>query len=335
MFGYAPAELIGRPTGDLVPERVRGSSADGSGGFLEAGDGGAIGGTVERVGLTKDGREIPIEVSLASWRDGAAPAFTAIVRDVSERKRSEAALRRGRRDIEAAAAQLAAANRELESFSYSVSHDLRAPLRHIAGFVDLLRRHLGDGLDEKGRRYLDTISSSAVHMGKLIDDLLTFSRTGRGELARDPVDLDALVADAARLAVDEARGRAIDLTLKPLGRVTGDGALLRVAFTNVLSNAVKYTRGRERAEIEVGSLPARDGHLTVFVRDNGAGFDMQYAGKLFGVFQRLHSSREFEGTGIGLATVRRIVERHGGKVWAEGRPDEGATFFVTLPRASS
>jgi PAS domain S-box-containing protein len=334
MFGYAPAELVGRPVTVLMPERFHGPPDDARRAFLEAGGASAVGRTVERVGLTKDGREIPIEVSLAAWQARGAPAFTAIVRDVSERKRTEAALRRGRRDIEAAAAQLAAANRELESFSYSVSHDLRAPLRHIAGFVDLLRQHAGSGLDEKGRRYLDTISSSALHMGQLIDDLLTFSRTGRGELARDAVDLDALVKEVVRLATDEARGRAVDLKVGPLGRVTGDAALLRVALTNLVGNAVKYTRNRERAEIEVGALPAPDGQVTVFVRDNGAGFDMQYAGKLFGVFQRLHSSREFEGTGIGLATVRRIVERHGGRVWAEGRPGEGATFFVTLQSAA-
>ena len=334
MFGYAPAELIGRPVTVLAPERFHAADLEALRRFKETGSLDGAGRTTERVGLTRDGREIPLEVSVATWTDAGAPCFTAIMRDVSERKRTEAALLHGRHDIEAAAAQLAAANRELESFSYSVSHDLRAPLRHIAGFVDLLRQHVGPGLDEKGRRYLDTISSSAVRMGQLIDDLLAFSRTGRGEVAREAVDLRGLVGDVARQATEDLEGRVVDVAIGDLPVVQGDPAMLRVVFNNLLANAVKYTRERARAEIEVGSLPASDGHSTVFVRDNGAGFDMQYAGKLFGVFQRLHTSREFEGTGIGLATVRRIVERHGGRAWAQGRPGEGATFFVTLPIAA-
>ena len=333
MFGYAPEELLGRPVTVLAPERLHAADLEALRRFKEAGRLDPAVRAAERAGLTRDGREVPLEVSVASWTDAGGPCFTAIMRDVSERKRSEAALLRGRHDIEAAAAQLAAANRELESFSYSVSHDLRAPLRHISGFVDLLRQHVGSGLDEKGRRYLDTISQSAVRMGQLIDDLLAFSRTGRGEVARERVDLRGLVGDVARLATEDLKGRVVDVAIGDLPAVQGDPSMLRVAFTNLLGNAVKYTRERARAEIEVGALPASDGFSTVFVRDNGAGFDMQYAGKLFGVFQRLHTPREFEGTGIGLATVRRIIERHGGRAWAEGRPGEGATFFVTLPLA--
>jgi light-regulated signal transduction histidine kinase (bacteriophytochrome) len=229
--------------------------------------------------------------------------------------------------------RLEAAHKELESFSYSVSHDLRAPLRHIAGFVDLLQRHAGATLDEKGQRYLATISAAAVRMGQLIDDLLSFSRMGRGELMKSRVELKPLVTDVARQLGDEQGARPVEWRIGDLGGVVGDPAMLRVVFTNLLSNALKYTRGRAPAVIEVGPVPGGNGDATVFVRDNGAGFDMQYVGKLFGVFQRLHSSHEFEGTGIGLATVRRIVDRHGGSVRAEGRPGAGATFYVTLPSA--
>jgi PAS domain S-box-containing protein len=333
LFGRAPGELLGQPVTLIMPERFREAHETGLRRYLETREPHIIGRTVELVGLARDGREFPVDMSLATWTDGGAPAFTAVLRDISERRRAEEDLRRGRRELEAAAAQLAAANRELESFSYSVSHDLRAPLRHIAGFVDLLRRHAAASLDDTGRRYLETISSSAVRMGQLIDDLLSFSRMGRGELTRTRIDLDAMVREVARLAVQEEPSREIALAIGAMPPVIGDASMLRVAFTNLLQNAVKYTRRREGAEIEVGALPASDGQATVYVRDNGAGFDMQYAGKLFGVFQRLHPAHEFEGTGIGLATVRRIVERHGGRAWAEGRPGEGATFYVTLPAA--
>jgi PAS domain S-box-containing protein len=333
LFGHRAEDLVGKPVTLLMPERFRARHDAGLKRFLETREPRIIGRTVEMVGLARDGREFPIDLSLATWMDGGAPAFTGVIRDVAERRRAEEDLRRGRRELEAAAAQLAAANRELESFSYSVSHDLRAPLRHIAGFVDLLRRHAAASLDDTGRRYLETISSAAVRMGQLIDDLLSFSRMGRGELTRTRVELGPLVHDVARLAVQEEAPRSVALAVGELPAVVGDPSMLRVAFTNLLSNAVKYTRRRADAAIEVGMLPASDGQATVFVRDNGAGFDMQYAGKLFGVFQRLHPVQEFEGTGIGLATVRRIVERHGGRAWAEGQVGEGATFYVTLPVA--
>ncbi len=250
----------------------------------------------------------------------------AAARDVTdERKMTE--------DLKTSLAKTAEVNHELESFSYSVSHDLRAPLRHITGFAALLERSAGERLGEKDRRYLATITNAATRMGRLIDDLLAFSRTGRAALSRQPVDLTQVVDEARREIEDETAGRELDWVVEPLPAVSGDREMLKLVFVNLLSNAVKYSRPRERARIEVRAAKA-NGRVTVFVRDNGVGFDPQYAHKLFGVFQRLHSADDFEGTGIGLATVRRIVNRHGGKVWAEGVLGEGATFFVSLPPAA-
>ncbi|HEV7500640.1 MAG TPA: CHASE3 domain-containing protein [Vicinamibacteria bacterium] len=227
--------------------------------------------------------------------------------------------------------ELTAVNQELESFSYSVSHDLRAPVRHIHGFVDLLQRRCASALDDTGRRHLTTIAGAAQQMGQLIDDLLAFSRMGRADLSRARVPLASLVTGVIATLAEETRGRDVVWNVADLPVVVGDPPMLRVVFTNLLSNAVKYTRTRIRAEIEVNWRRAEDGQALVWVRDNGVGFDMQYVGKLFGVFSRLHRATEFEGTGIGLATVRRIVHRHGGRAWAEGAVDAGATVSVSLP----
>jgi signal transduction histidine kinase len=236
--------------------------------------------------------------------------------------------------VKARTAQLEALNRELEAFAYSVSHDLRAPLRHIDGFANLLRNHVAATLDEKGRRYLETISGSAGRMGALIDDLLAFSRFGRAELRKTTVNLDQLVRQVVSDLRHETDGRAIVWTIADLPEVQADLALLRQVVINLVGNAVKYTGARPEARIEIGHTES-DEEVVVHVRDNGAGFDMQYSDKLFGVFQRLHAAEEFEGTGIGLANVRRIVSRHGGRTWAEGVVDCGATFYFSLPKTSS
>jgi signal transduction histidine kinase len=237
--------------------------------------------------------------------------------------------------LERRAGELAAANHELEAFSYSVSHDLRAPLRHIHGFGEMLQRATAGALPEKAQRCVDTIMSASAEMGALIDDLLAFSRMGRVELRTRDVALDALVSEAIRAIEMPEGGRQIDWRITPLGGAAGDPSMIRQVLVNLIGNAVKYTRMRERARIEIGCAGEEDGRLIVFVRDNGAGFDPQYAHKLFGVFQRLHRAEDFEGTGIGLAIVRRIVSRHGGRVWAEGAIDQGAAFFFTLQKAVS
>jgi len=248
--------------------------------------------------------------------------------------------------------QLQAANHELEAFSYSVSHDLRAPLRHVMGFVELLQKDLGPSLSPRNLGWLNTISESAKRMGELIDDLLDFARVGRAEMQLADVNLDALVRDVVKNFTEETAGRNIAWKIHALPLVRADRPLLRMVLVNLISNAVKFTGARTAATIEIGCLPGKDnpvpetdgaasgpvaaallrGETIFFIRDNGAGFDPEYAGKLFGVFQRLHGQEEFEGTGIGLANIQRIIHRHGGRVWAEGAVEAGATFYFSLPK---
>lgn len=248
-------------------------------------------------------------------------------RQKSERVRAELEERVGRKSRE-----LQAASKELEAFSYSVSHDLRAPLRHINAFIFLLEQSLQPNLDEESRRRLRVVADAAEHLGELVDDLLSLSRVGRQELRKVPVSLTSLVKEARANLHEETRGRDIDWRIGMLPVVQGDPVALRQVLINLLSNAIKYSAPRAHAVIELGCQNAPE-ETICFVRDNGVGFDMKHVSRLFGVFQRLHDERDFEGTGIGLAIVRRVIQRHGGRVWAEGVVDQGATFYFALPKS--
>jgi signal transduction histidine kinase len=253
--------------------------------------------------------------------------------ELEERRHREDAIRELNQELAKRAAELEATNKELESFAYSVSHDLRAPLRHVVGYSELLQRQASSLLDEKSQRFIRTILDSAKRMGNLIDDLLAFSRIGRAETENTQVDLEQLVNEVVAEIGQDTKSRDIAWKIGALPVCYGDRAMLKLVVVNLVSNAVKFTRMRRPAEIEIGCVDRNKREVEVFVRDNGAGFDMQYVNKLFGVFQRLHLPEQFEGTGIGLATVQRIVHRHGGKVRGEGAVDQGATFYFSLPKA--
>lgn len=280
-----------------------------------------------------DGNEVVV-ASRWSLRRGGQNQPSAIMEtnnDISERKRREDEIRGLNRELARRSDELEVKNKELEAFAYSISHDLRAPLRHMSGYAELLQKKASAVLDAKSQRYMLMILESAKRMGDLIDDLLSFSRIGRTETQKTLVNLEQLVKEALSEVRPETDGRDIVWNIGALPNFYGDRSMLRLVFVNLLSNAVKFTRTRPRAEIEIGCAQANGNEVVVFVKDNGVGFDMKYVNKLFGVFQRLHPSQTFEGTGIGLATVQRIVQRHGGKVWAEGLVDQGATFYISAP----
>ena len=285
-------------------------------------------------GIRTDGEEFPIDASISQVQVEGHRIFTVILRDITERHKAEEEIRRFQTELEQRVqqrtAELAAANQELEAFGYTVSHDLRAPLRHVTSFVDLLEKHAGASLDEKGKRYVRTISEAGRRMANLIDDLLMLSRLGRATLSQAHVGLRQLVDDAMIQLAPDMVDRRIEWKIGELAEICGDPVLLRNVVINLLSNALKYTRGRDPAVIEMQAR-VQDGQVICLVRDNGVGFDMRFVDKLFGVFQRLHRADEFEGTGVGLASVRRIIQRHGGKTWAEGELDKGATFYFSLP----
>ncbi|MGE0445776.1 MAG: ATP-binding protein [Vicinamibacterales bacterium] len=301
--------------------------------------------------LRADARTSAIPVILLSARAGEESAVQGLdagaddylvkpfsARELLARVRTHVTLSRARRqwaaELERSNLDLAATNQELEAFSYSVSHDLRAPLRHVIGFANLLARHAGPSLDDQGRRYLTTMTDAAARMNTFIDDLLAFSRLGRAPLDTRRISLAEVVTQAREEVALSLEHRPVSWQIEPLPDVEGDPALLRAAFVNLLSNAVKYSSVRAESRVEVGVAPSADGEVVAYVRDNGVGFEMAYKDRLFGVFQRLHRADEFPGTGIGLANVKRIIQRHGGRVWAEAVPDHGATFYVSLPAAS-
>jgi len=282
--------------------------------------------------VRKDGAFFWANVVVTAMRgaDGHLIGFSKVTRDLTERKRAEEDIRNLNHNLQQHVAELTVANREFDAFTYSLAHDLRAPLRHIHGFATILNNEQWDRMDGEGQRFLAKILKSSKDMGVLVDELLAFSRLGRQELEHTQVDLQRLVQEIRKQLEPETQSREVAWDIGALPNVSGDPVLLRQVLLNLVSNAVKYTKKKPAARIEIGASNGGD-EVTICVRDNGAGFDMRYAEKLFRVFERLHRAEQFEGTGIGLANVRRIVERHGGRVWAEGCPDQGATFYFTLP----
>ncbi len=333
LFGYKRAELIGIPVEVLLPERFRERHVGHLTAYMSAPTTRPMGVGLELAGRRMDGSEFPIEISLSPIGTEEGLFVTSVIRDISERKRAEGEIRRLNAELEQRVvertAQLEAINKELEAFSYSVSHDLRAPLRAMSGFSRILLDEYAPQLAPEAQRYLQLVRDNAQQMGRLVDDLLAFSRLNRQPLNKQRVS----PADIARQTLADLRseqdGRQIEIAIGELPTCQADPALVKQVFANLLSNALKFTRRREVARIEIGCQQT-DGECVYFVKDNGVGFDMQYVHKLFGVFQRLHRAEEYEGTGVGLAIVQRIVQRHGGRAWAEAELNKGATFYFTL-----
>jgi PAS domain S-box-containing protein len=334
MFGYGEAELTGRSVEDLLPAGLRARHLAHRDRYTEKPTTRPMGAGLTLSGRRRDGSEFPVEVSLSPMQTPDGLLVTSVIRDVTERRRIEDHVRTLNESLTRQLAELAAVNRELESFSYSVSHDLRAPLRSIDGFSQALLEEHGDALDETAADYLRRIRVATQRMGDLIDDLLDLSRVTRREMRHDDVDLSALASAVMAGLSGAAPERPVEVRIAEGLRGRGDPALLRLVLENLLGNAWKFTARQRPARIEMGVQ--RDGdRLTYYVRDNGVGFDMAYADKLFGAFQRLHGPTEFPGTGIGLATVQRVILRHGGQVWAQSVVGQGATFFFTLPPSGS
>jgi PAS domain S-box-containing protein len=337
LFQYSREDAVGRKIDSLIaaPALMQ-LYQQGLAQYLVTGAGSLIGRPIAMTARRADGVEFPIEMGIARITGSGPALYSAVIRDMTAHQAAAEEVNRLNAELEQRVrdrtAELETANHELESFSYSVSHDLRAPLRHITGFVSMLKARSDTKLDAESRDLLQSIMASADRMSRLIEALLALSRTGRTELHKQRVSLDQLLRSVRAELQDESRDRKIDWRVEPLPDVEGDPELLRQVLVNLLSNALKYTRPRPIPRIEIAAH--REGNNIVCdVRDNGVGFDPRYTGKLFGVFQRLHRANEFEGTGIGLATIRLIIQRHGGRVWAEGEADKGATFHFSLPAA--
>lgn len=323
LFGYSTGELVNMKIEALVPESIRSEHERYRDAFLyDEGDPHRAAQGRLLTAVTRDGTEVPVEIGLSILRQGSESRAIATIRDVTERMRAQ-------REIEQLNDSLKTQNEELEAFSYSVSHDLRTPLRSIEGFSQLVEKRYAERLDTTGIDYLQRIRRATVRMGDLIDDLLQLSRVSRTEIKPRYINLSAMAEEVLQANAESEPERKVEWEVEPELHTVADPVLLRAVLENLLGNAWKYSATREQARITV-SAAEQDGEAVFCVRDNGVGFDMRYADKLFGAFQRLHGPEEFEGTGIGLSTVQRIVQRHGGRIWAESEPDRGARFYFTL-----
>jgi PAS domain S-box-containing protein len=329
LWGCTPEEVVGQPSqkySQWLDEKERSRFMQ----ILEQ-KGECL--NYEAMLLMNGGKQVLASFSSRRITLNGEPCFLSVLRDITENRRTQHELEQLNAHLEQRVsdrtAELEASNRELEAFSYSVSHDLRAPLRAVNGFAQILLDEHAEGLTDKGRHHLGTICEGAQKMGRLIDDLLAFSRLNRAPLKKQTVDTTRLVRGVLEDLLPQKDVRQVEVAMGPLPVCEADPDLLRQVWVNLLSNALKYTQKREVSRVEIGSIPGGTGTV-YFVRDNGTGFEMRYVHKLFGVFQRLHRSEDYEGTGVGLAIVQRIIHRHGGRVWAEGEPNKGATFYFTL-----
>lgn len=333
MFGWNENEAVGKSlTETIIPEEYREAHSHGMERFLNTGKATVMNRPIELVALKKDGTIFPIELKISSYIFNGTLVFIGFIRDIRERKKTEQKILMLNQELENKISELEISNREMESFSYSVSHDLRAPIRAINGFSKLLEKQYAPKFDEEGKSLLGTITGEAIRMGQLIDDLLAFSRLGKKEIQKSKVNMTDLANEVINetLRIQE-HGHNAKITLDNLPDAACDRGLIKQVFVNLIGNALKYSSQNPNPTIHIGSNSEKN-TTVYYVRDNGVGFDMKFYDKLFGVFQRLHNPQEFSGTGIGLAIVKRIIVRHGGKVWAEGIVNNGATFYFSLPR---
>jgi PAS domain S-box-containing protein len=330
LFGYSSTEALGQPLHEtIIPLRHRDSHLQGLKRFLKTGEAVVVNNRLELAALHRNGREFPVELSISHVSSSGSSSFNAFIHDISKRKRAQEEIINLNTELSREVAELEARNKELEAFSYSVSHDVRAPLRHIIGFSRILSDEFPQGVTPAGRQYLNNIQNGALRLQQMVDDLLRFSRLGAQELKVYPTDLAGLVKQVISELQPDLHGRKINFEVSSLPTVECDAGLMKQVFWNLIANAVKFTAARESAVIEIGQYP-QDETKAFFIRDNGAGFNMKYADRLFAPFQRLHSEEEFVGTGVGLSIVQRIILKHKGRIWAEGQADRGATFFFTL-----